>query len=192
MSSFKGYKLAGNSYSTEYKIGDVFTIEEGVHDGFSIGTRIALAEDDNSSCPRFVLEGCDLDTEVWKDYGYFHWSKLKPEHAKEELPFPVGTEVELLKSSDLIMGGQHIFLKGDICTIFGYTSVQGKSTPIIQDYRGCVTTYRKDLLKLPNNQDDKLKKTLEEYYSSSNLKQLVEDIKNGKVKGLKYIGEDGE
>ena len=192
MSSFKGYKLAGNSYSTEYKIGDVFTIEEGFHDGFSIGNRIALAKDDNTACPRFVREGCDLDTEVWKDYGYFHWSKLKPEHAKEELPFPVGTEVELLRDSGIVSSGDLLFLKGALCTIFGYTKVCGESIPIIQDSDGCVTAYQEHYLKLPDSLDEKLNATLWNDYNCGDTKGLIKDIKAGKVKGLKYVGEGDE
>lgn len=190
-----GYKLADGSYSKEYEVGDTFEVVYVVTEveyPFNVGDLVDFAEDDNSRYPKFVIKGCDLTTEVWKDYEYLRWSQLKPVKTKEELPFPVGARVELLRDSGVVSRGDPLFLKGTLCTIFGYTKVCGDSIPIIQDSDGYVTTYLEDYLKLPDSLDEKLNATLWNDYNCGDTKGLIKDIKAGKVKGLKYVGEGDE
>lgn len=191
MSSSKGYRLADGSYSTEYKIGDVFEVDnvEVDEDDFKAGDIICFAEDDGTSVPKFVFKGSNIYTKDWDEHHYVYWWQLKPVKTEEELPFPVGTEVELLRDSGIVSSGDLLFLKGDICTIFGYTKVCGNTIPIIQDSDGCVTAYQEHYLKLPDSLDEKLNATLWNDYNCGDTKGLIKDIKAGKVKGLKYVGE---
>jgi len=178
------FKLADGSDNTDYKIGDKFEVvvveleDLGL---FAVGDKVTLNCDTlEDSCPEFLVNSKGE---------FIYWWQLKPVSNNK---YKVGAKVELLKDAGIISSGDVLFEKGDICTIFGYTEVCGEPIPIIQDVLGCVTTYCEDLLKVPDSLDDKLIGTLEEYYTLGSLDNLVEDIKLGKIEGLKYVGEGNE